>query len=37
MAVAGLASQSGVEIDDTAPIGTSFPNFIALLESLANG
>ena len=37
MAVAGLASQGGVEIDDTAPFGTSFPNFIALLESLANG
>lgn len=37
MAVAGLASQAGVEIDDTAPIGTSFPNFIALMESLTNG
>ena len=34
MAVAGLASQRGVEVDDIRPIATSFPNFIALLESL---
>ena len=32
MAVAGLASQNGVEVDDTAPIQTSFPNFMALLS-----
>lgn len=31
MAVAGLVSAAGVEVDDTAPIATSFPNFIALL------
>jgi 3-phosphoshikimate 1-carboxyvinyltransferase len=35
MAVAGLASHSGVAIDDTAPIATSFPNFIDLLEGAA--
>ncbi|TIX50301.1 3-phosphoshikimate 1-carboxyvinyltransferase [Alteraurantiacibacter aquimixticola] len=35
MAVAGLASRNGVEIDDVRPIATSFPNFIALMESLA--
>jgi 3-phosphoshikimate 1-carboxyvinyltransferase len=36
MAVAGLASRSGVEVDDTRPIATSFPNFEALLtESTA--
>lgn len=35
MAVAGLASSNGVAVDDTRPIATSFPNFIALLESLA--
>ena len=35
MAVAGLASREGVELDDTRPIATSFPNFEALLESLA--
>ncbi len=34
MAVAGLASEHGVEVDDVRPIATSFPNFIALLESL---
>jgi len=33
MAVAGLASRDGVEIDDTAPIATSFPQFEALLAS----
>jgi 3-phosphoshikimate 1-carboxyvinyltransferase len=32
MAVAGLASRSGVEVDDTRPIGTSFPAFESLLE-----
>ncbi|MEB3414707.1 3-phosphoshikimate 1-carboxyvinyltransferase [Alteriqipengyuania sp. WL0013] len=32
MAIAGLASRDGVEVDDTAPIATSFPNFMALLE-----
>ncbi|WEK48393.1 MAG: 3-phosphoshikimate 1-carboxyvinyltransferase [Candidatus Andeanibacterium colombiense] len=35
MAVAGLASYHGVEIDDTSPIATSFPNFEALLDGLA--
>lgn len=33
MAVAGLASSKGVEIDDARPIATSFPDFMALLES----
>jgi 3-phosphoshikimate 1-carboxyvinyltransferase len=32
MAVAGLASKDGVEIDDTRPIATSFPAFETLLE-----
>jgi 3-phosphoshikimate 1-carboxyvinyltransferase len=36
MAIAGLASRDGVEIDDTAPIATSFPTFEALLESAAS-
>jgi 3-phosphoshikimate 1-carboxyvinyltransferase len=31
MAVAGLASKTGVEVDDSAPIQTSFPNFMDLL------
>jgi 3-phosphoshikimate 1-carboxyvinyltransferase len=31
MAVAGLASRDGVEIDDTRPIATSFPGFQSLL------
>ncbi|BBC72421.1 3-phosphoshikimate 1-carboxyvinyltransferase [Altererythrobacter sp. B11] len=35
MAVAGLASEAGVEIDDTAPIRTSFPDFEALLDGAA--
>ena len=35
MAIAGLASQSGVELDDTSPIQTSFPNFMALLDEAA--
>ena len=34
MAVAGLASESGVLVDDVRPIATSFPNFMALLEQL---
>jgi 3-phosphoshikimate 1-carboxyvinyltransferase len=32
MAIAGLASRDGVEIDDIGPIATSFPNFTALLD-----
>ena len=32
MAVAGLASRNGVTIDDTAPIATSFPNFMTLID-----
>ena len=35
MAVAGLASYAGVEVDDTRPIATSFPAFEALLGGLA--
>jgi 3-phosphoshikimate 1-carboxyvinyltransferase len=35
MAVAGLASRAGVEIDDTRPIATSFPAFETLLQGLA--
>ncbi|MFM5917754.1 MAG: 3-phosphoshikimate 1-carboxyvinyltransferase [Novosphingobium sp.] len=35
MAVAGLASRDGVEVDDTRPIATSFPQFEALLDGLA--
>jgi 3-phosphoshikimate 1-carboxyvinyltransferase len=35
MAVAGLASRAGVEVDDTRPIATSFPQFEALLASAA--
>ncbi len=34
MAVAGLASYHGVEVDDTRPIATSFPVFEALLDSV---
>ncbi|MFM5954970.1 MAG: 3-phosphoshikimate 1-carboxyvinyltransferase [Novosphingobium sp.] len=34
MAVAGLASRDGVEVDDTRPIATSFPQFEALLDGL---
>jgi 3-phosphoshikimate 1-carboxyvinyltransferase len=33
MAIAGLASRDGIEIDDTGPIATSFPSFIALLDA----
>lgn len=32
MAIAGLASDEGVEVDDTRPIATSFPQFEALLD-----
>ncbi len=35
MAVAGLASTQGVEVDDTSPIRTSFPNFEPLLDGLS--
>jgi len=35
MAVAGLVSRAGVEVDDTRPIATSFPAFETLLEGLA--
>ncbi len=35
MAIAGLVSSGGVEVDDTRPIATSFPNFEELLVSLA--
>jgi 3-phosphoshikimate 1-carboxyvinyltransferase len=31
MAIAGLVSHSGVRVDDTAPIATSFPTFMTLL------
>ncbi len=34
MAVAGIASGDGVEVDDTRPIATSFPAFEALLDGL---
>lgn len=33
MAVAGLISRDGVSVDDIAPIATSFPSFIDLLEN----
>ena len=36
MAVAGLASREGVEVDDTRPIATSFPSFEPLLERAAS-
>ena len=35
MAIAGLASRGGVEVDDTRPIATSFPLFETLLDGLA--
>ena len=35
MAVAGLASRDGVEVDDTAPIATSFPTFMPMLKDAA--
>ena len=34
MAVAGLVSTAGVDVDDTSPIATSFPNFLALLAEI---
>jgi len=34
MAIAGLASRNGVSVDDTSPIATSFPNFLALLSQI---
>lgn len=35
MAVAGLVSRGGVEVDDTSPINTSFPSFMGLLAEAA--
>jgi len=35
MAVAGLVSREGIELDDTRPIATSFPTFEAMLDGLA--
>lgn len=35
MAIAGLVSRSGVQVDDTRPIATSFPVFESLLDGLA--
>ncbi|KLE35761.1 3-phosphoshikimate 1-carboxyvinyltransferase [Aurantiacibacter luteus] len=37
MAVAGLASERGVQVDDTGPIATSFPTFEALLTRAMHG
>ncbi|MDE8650330.1 3-phosphoshikimate 1-carboxyvinyltransferase [Novosphingobium album (ex Liu et al. 2023)] len=34
MAIAGLASRQGIEVDDTRPIATSFPVFEAMLDGL---
>ena len=34
LAIAGLASQGGVRVDDTRPIATSFPAFESLLDGL---
>jgi 3-phosphoshikimate 1-carboxyvinyltransferase len=36
MAVAGLASRAGVDVDDTRPIATSFPQFETLLANATN-
>ncbi len=36
LAVAGLASAGGVTVDDTSPIGTSFPSFMDLLEAASD-
>ena len=36
MAIAGLVSSDGVEIDDVEPIATSFPNFTALLDAASS-
>lgn len=35
MAVAGMVSREGVEVDDTRPIATSFPAFLALVKEAA--
>lgn len=35
LAIAGIASRNGVEVDDTRPIATSFPIFESLLESVS--
>lgn len=35
MAIAGIASRSGVEVDDTRPIATSFPVFESLLAQVS--
>ncbi|EIZ77516.1 3-phosphoshikimate 1-carboxyvinyltransferase [Novosphingobium sp. Rr 2-17] len=35
MAIAGLVSRAGVEVDDTRPIATSFPTFESMLDGLA--
>ncbi len=35
MAVAGLVSRDGVNVDDTSPINTSFPTFMGLLDEAA--
>ncbi|MGX7895602.1 3-phosphoshikimate 1-carboxyvinyltransferase [Tsuneonella sp. HG222] len=35
MAIAGLASRAGVEVDDTRPVATSFPAFEDLLDRAA--
>lgn len=32
MGIAGLVSRSGVSVDDTSPINTSFPTFMGLIE-----
>ncbi|WP_459789242.1 3-phosphoshikimate 1-carboxyvinyltransferase [Alteriqipengyuania sp. 357] len=34
MAVAALVSRDGVEVDDTSPIATSFPNFTRLMDEV---
>jgi 3-phosphoshikimate 1-carboxyvinyltransferase len=36
MAIAGLASRDGIELDDTRPISTSFPAFEAMLDGLSS-
>lgn len=36
MAVAGLVSRDGVEVDDTSPIATSFPGFESLLKQTSS-
>ena len=35
MAIAGLASRHGIEVDDTRPIATSFPVFETLLAEVS--